>query len=139
VPVSFSAYQNGYYAEFETSSSSEFWLSEEPDTELAVNVNGDASFSQTVRIGARGQDHTTDLHIRRTGGNRLDFSWSRKEAIADLNVRVFNSIGQTVFREVRSVTTGNDAVLVNLPELPQGIYILTLTGGGLQLSTKFNW
>jgi parallel beta-helix repeat protein len=139
VPVSFTAYQNGYYAEFETSSSSEFWLSEEPDTELQVNVNGDASFSQTVRIGARGQDHTTDLHIRRIGGNRLDFSWSRKEAIADLDVRVFNSIGQTVFREARSVAAGNDTVLVNLPELPQGIYILTLTGGGLQLSTKFNW
>jgi hypothetical protein len=215
VPVNFTAYQNGYYVEFSTNSFSEFWLSEEPNTPLPVeliafsgtcqgnsavvswqteqasglsrfviekssdaakyvtigevaarntsnpefysfsdpsalcqpayyrlrivSVNGDSSFSQTVRVDARGQDCTTDLHATRTGDNRLGFSWSRKKAIADLDVRVFNSIGQTVFREVRSVTAGNDVVRVNLPELPQGTYILTLTGGGLQLSTKFYW
>jgi hypothetical protein len=215
LPVNFIAYQNGYYAEFETNSFSEFWLSEGPNTPLPikltafsatcqnnnatvtwqaeqasdlsrfvierssdganyvtvgevaarnnahpesysfkdpsiicqptyyrlkiVSVNGGATFSQTVRVGACEQDCTTDLRAGRTGDSKLSFSWSRKGDIPDLNIRVFNSIGQTVFREVRSVTAGNNAILVNLPELPQGIYILTLNGGGLQLSTKFNW
>ena len=101
-----------------------------------VDENGQFSYSETVEIRFGSGVGLTSLFPNPVeNGGSLQVSYYAESEIP-LRLQLFDLRGKELFRNEHVVTEGANQFQVDLPELPEGVYLARFHGGNLVQTTK---
>lgn len=101
-----------------------------------VNFNGEFTFSKVISIPGCQSNPGFDFHFV-LNGSSLIISSDNPDIESPVNLIVFNSLGQMVFKQPLVFTQESDDNSVKLPRMSTGIYFVQITSRGNSFSGKF--
>jgi len=100
-----------------------------------ILANGEINYSRIIRLGSTGNTIKLSLYPNPARESLILSFKSEKNSKAE--IRILDSRGATVRRSSHNVNPGNSSIMLNIDDLPKGIYYLQFNSLDFSKSEKF--